>query len=70
MKEPVYPEDSKEGVPGQPKVDLKNPDPAKRKAPLVGMQILSGLVKEGRMSDDGTIYDPKMAKPIAVKPSL
>ncbi|MEI9851692.1 MAG: DUF2147 domain-containing protein [Sphingomonas sp.] len=45
-------------VPGQPVTDVRNPDPAKRNRPFVGLQILTGFAPGG---EDwvGTIYDPK-----------
>ncbi|MBN8841345.1 MAG: DUF2147 domain-containing protein [Sphingomonadales bacterium] len=41
--------------------DVKNPDPALRTRPLLGMQIISGLTDKG---DDwrGEIYDPRRGK--------
>ena len=40
LKEPNYPPDSKEGMPGTPKLDHKNPDPELRKVPTMGLQIM------------------------------
>jgi uncharacterized protein (DUF2147 family) len=48
---------------GQPKVDLENPDPAKRERPVVGLRILSGFTYEGDGQwSGGTIYDPANGK--------
>ena len=48
-------------TPGGPTADVKNPDPALRARPLLGMQIISGLTDKG---DDwrGEIYDPRRGK--------
>jgi uncharacterized protein (DUF2147 family) len=53
---------------GKPPVDKNNPDPAKQKRPLVGVEILIGMapsapgVWSGRLynDDDGRIYDGKI----------
>lgn len=44
---------------GLPLVDLKNPDPALRGRPLLGLQILDGLRRSSeRTWEDGRIYNP------------
>ena len=45
---------------GIEKTDISNPDPAKRKRPLVGLVFMTGFTHEasGRW-DHGTVYDPK-----------
>ena len=44
---------------GLPLVDLKNPDPALRARPLLGLTVLSGLRPAGEGKwEDGTIYNP------------
>lgn len=44
---------------GLPLVDLKNPAPALRSRPLLGLQILEGLRRTGdRTWEDGRIYNP------------
>ncbi len=40
LKEPDYPEGSKDGAPGTPKLDHNNPDAALRKSPIIGLQIV------------------------------
>ena len=49
--------------PGQSEFDVKNPNPALRTRPLVGLSILSGFT---RQADDsykgGTIYNPEDGK--------
>ncbi|MCF8468985.1 MAG: DUF2147 domain-containing protein [Sneathiella sp.] len=56
---------------GLPLVDLKNPDPALRTRPLLGLTVLSGLHR----ADDGTwkdgeIYNPDDGKEYRVKLSV
>jgi uncharacterized protein (DUF2147 family) len=59
LKNPVY-TDSDDGQAGTPIVDRKNPEPALRNRPLIGLQIMQGF---SRLSDttwgNGTCYDPK-----------
>ena len=44
---------------GLPLVDLKNPDPALRSRPLLGLTALRGLRRTGeRTWEDGKIYNP------------
>ena len=52
LKEPI----SK--IDGKPKVDRENPDPSKRKRPLVGLQILIGMKSKGDAYWQGAIYNP------------
>jgi uncharacterized protein (DUF2147 family) len=48
---------------GKPKVDKKNPDPAKRSNPTVGLNNLLGFTYDGDGEyEDGTIYDPANGK--------
>ncbi|HPD65741.1 MAG TPA: DUF2147 domain-containing protein [Bacteroidia bacterium] len=48
---------------GTPKVDDQNPDPSKRKEPLIGLLILKGFEYRGNgIYKDGTIYDPDNGK--------
>jgi uncharacterized protein (DUF2147 family) len=61
LKDPVYPSGSRDGVPGEPKRDDHNPDPALTPRPLVGLRMLEGFRYR---SDDatwagGSIYDPE-----------
>ena len=39
-------------------MDRENPDPAKRKRPLVGLQILIGMKSKGDAAWQGAIYNP------------
>ncbi|WP_421694043.1 DUF2147 domain-containing protein [Aestuariivirga sp.] len=52
LKEPI----SK--IDGKPKVDRENPDPAKRKRPLIGLSILIGMKPAGENLWQGAIYNP------------
>jgi uncharacterized protein (DUF2147 family) len=48
---------------GKPKVDELNADPKLRSRPRLGLQVLSGFVKDGDVKyTDGTIYDPLNGK--------
>lgn len=56
LKEPI----SK--IDGKPKVDRENPDPAKRKRPLIGLHILIGMKPAGDAAWQGAIYNPDDGK--------
>ena len=60
LKDPDYPPGSKEGMPGTPKLDHKNPKPELRKVPVIGLEIMHDFIFAG---DDtwkgGKVYDPK-----------
>jgi uncharacterized protein (DUF2147 family) len=48
---------------GNPKLDDKNPDPAKRKNPKIGLNNLLGFTYDGKGEyEGGTIYDPENGK--------
>jgi uncharacterized protein (DUF2147 family) len=71
LKNPVYPAGSTEGTPGTPKVDTKNPDADKRKAPLLNMQIMNGFQFVGdNLWKNGKIYDPDSGKTYSAKATL
>ncbi len=71
LKEPVYPAGSKEGAPGTPKIDNKNPDAARQKTPLIGLQIVNGLQFSGdNLWKNGKIYDPDSGKTYSAKATL
>jgi len=42
---------------GAPRVDLNNPDPAKRSRPLLGSRVLLGLKPSGEGQWTGSLYD-------------
>lgn len=48
--------------PGYPQTDIHNPDPALRRRPLIGLQILSGFVASPTQWDQGRIYDPESGR--------
>jgi uncharacterized protein (DUF2147 family) len=63
LKMPDYPADSKEGVPGTPKLDLNNPDFALRTRPLLGLVIVHDFIyTSDNKWIDGKIYDPENGK--------
>ena len=48
---------------GNERFDKNNPDPALRSRPILGMDIIVGLVRAGKRKwEDGTIYDPRDGK--------
>jgi uncharacterized protein (DUF2147 family) len=63
LKEPTYPANDEKGMAGKEKVDRENPDPAKRRTPVLGLVILRDFtyVETGRY-ENGRIYDPKNGK--------
>ena len=62
LKNPKY-TDSSEGRIGTPIIDRKNPDPARRSRPLIGLQLMAGFTGQGGNSwGNGTVYDPKSGK--------
>lgn len=42
---------------GKPKTDIRNPDPAKRSRPLIGLQVVRGLAPTGPNKWSGLIYN-------------
>lgn len=71
LKVPLYPADSKEGRPGTPKIDTKNPDAALNKRPIMGLQIMDGLQFSGEnLWKGGRIYDPDSGKTYNAKATL
>jgi len=71
LKDPNYPEGSKDGIPGTPKIDHHNPDPAHRKDPIIELQIVHEFVFAGEDRwKDGRVYDPKNGKTYSGKMTL
>lgn len=71
LKEPNYPAGSKDGTPGTPKLDDKNPDAARKKTPLMGLEMVKGFQFAGDESwKGGTVYDPKTGKTYNAKAKL
>jgi len=62
LKVPKY-IDSNDGPVGTLKTDRKNPNPALRKRPILGLQVMSGLTNiGGNRWGNGTCYDPESGK--------
>jgi uncharacterized protein (DUF2147 family) len=56
---------------GKPKVDKNNPDAARKKVPLLGLQNLRGFRYEGDKTwIDGKIYDPEKGSDYSCKMTL
>ncbi|HEY1772766.1 MAG TPA: DUF2147 domain-containing protein [Gammaproteobacteria bacterium] len=71
LKQPTYTAQDQEGVPGQPKVDLKNPDKALQNRPIIGLALMSGFKYAGdNVWTDGHIYDPERGKLYSCKITL
>jgi uncharacterized protein (DUF2147 family) len=71
MKFPNYPDDSKDGAPGTPKLDDRNPDEKLRGNPRLGLTIVRDMVfAGGEKWDSGTVYDPKSGKTYSAKMTL
>jgi uncharacterized protein (DUF2147 family) len=59
LEEPNY-ISKKDGPVGKTKVDRKNPNPTLRNRPILGLQIMKGLIaKGGNRWGDGACYDPE-----------
>ncbi|SNB47438.1 DUF2147 domain-containing protein [Geobacter sp. DSM 9736] len=70
LDEPVY-LDSKDGPVGETKTDRKNPDPALRKRPILGLQVMKGVAATGRSTwGGGACYDPQSGKNYKCKMKL
>ena len=70
MKEPNY-TDSKDGPIGKAKVDRKNPNPELRNRPILGLQVLNGLISKGdKQWGNGICYDPETGKSYKCKMKL
>jgi uncharacterized protein (DUF2147 family) len=70
MKNPVYKVGDK-GPVGEVKVDLNNPDPARRDDPVIGLTIARDFVfKGGDVWTGGTIYDPENGKTYSCRMTL
>jgi uncharacterized protein (DUF2147 family) len=59
LKYPLY-IDARDGVVGTPVIDRKNPDPALKNRPVLGLRIMEGFTEVGdNRWGNGTCYDPK-----------
>jgi uncharacterized protein (DUF2147 family) len=51
---------SKDGPVGEVKIDLRNPDAALQKRPILGLQVIEGLMYAGDNTwENGICYDPQ-----------
>jgi uncharacterized protein (DUF2147 family) len=56
---------------GKPKLDKNNPDPSKRKTPILGLQIMRGFrFDHDKIWVDGKIYDPERGSDYSCKMTL
>lgn len=56
---------------GKPELDKKNPDPALRNRPILGVEILQNFTYVGEgVWEDGNIYDPQTGKTYDCKISM
>lgn len=70
LKVPKY-IDSRDGPVGMIKVDRKNPNPALRNRPILGLQVMKGLTAKGdNRWEKGTCYDPETGKSYKCKMRL
>jgi uncharacterized protein (DUF2147 family) len=70
LKVPKY-IDSNDGPVGMTKVDRKNPNPALRNRPILGLQVVNGLTARGDSKwDKGVCYDPESGKSYKCKMQL
>jgi uncharacterized protein (DUF2147 family) len=52
---------------GKEKTDIHNPDPTKRKHPIIGLVFISGFAKTSDTRwENGMVYDPKSGKTYSV----
>lgn len=59
LKNPTY-INYKDGPIGTPKVDRRNPNPALRNRPIIGLQVIDGLAPAGENRwEKGACYDPE-----------
>jgi uncharacterized protein (DUF2147 family) len=67
LKEPTYAVGHADGLDGQVKVDLNNPDVTQHTQPIIGLVMLNGMTYAGEKKGKhnwkgGTIYDPGNGK--------
>lgn len=71
LKEPNYPEGSKEGVSGTQKLDHNNPREDRKRVPVLGLQIVHDFAYTGdNRWKDGKVYDPKNGRTYSGKLTL
>jgi uncharacterized protein (DUF2147 family) len=54
---------------GKPKRDIRNPDPALRSRPAIGLEVLKNFTFQNGIWD-GTIYDPKSGRTYSCKMTM
>ena len=60
LSEPTYPENDKQGMDGQLKIDRENPDKVLSSRPIIGLVLLRDFEYAGNgVWEKGTIYDPE-----------
>jgi uncharacterized protein (DUF2147 family) len=70
LKQPSY-MSNKDGPVGTTKVDRKNPNPALRTRPILGLQVMKGLTARANNKwDKGVCYDPETGKSYKCKMRL
>ena len=70
LKAPNYIDDN-DGPVGKTKIDRKNPAPALRNRPILGLQVMKGLTDKGdNRWGDGICYDPETGKSYKCKMKL
>lgn len=70
LNEPKYVHEN-DGPVGTTKVDRKNPDPALRNRPILGLQVMEGVTATGENQwGDGACYDPESGKSYKCKMTL
>jgi len=63
LEEPLYTAEDEDGEEGEPKVDKNNPDPAMQSRPIMGLELMTGFLYDGKGTwKKGTIYDPDNGK--------
>jgi uncharacterized protein (DUF2147 family) len=69
MKNSTY-MNSKDGPVGTEKTDRHNPDPDRRNRPILGLQVMEGLMPDGEWWKKGSCYDPQTGKNYQCKMKL
>ena len=71
MDEPRYTVKDREGKPGDLKLDVKNPNPALRSRPILGLQFMHDFVFDGgNRWTGGRVYDPETGNTYRASMSL
>lgn len=55
---------------GNPKTDIKNPDPALRSRPTIGLEVLRNFTYQDGAWENGTLYDPKSGHSYSCKMTM